>query len=113
MGLRNYFVEYFSSYHYIDTSFENDYSNTDWTQRYKPDAGRCFSYRVPEHLHDLKVTTIRAYLVEPVDFFLHHPGQFLTWNIFHVTSRLGEQTYLDIGHEVNLKNKINNCSLFR
>ena len=100
MKLNNNSTVYFRT-HWIDIASGNDYSKTDWTPKCRPVEGRCFSYRVPRHLHELKVTTITLYLRESVDLYLHHPGQFLTWDIYGVTSRLGKIIYLDAMHEVN------------
>ena len=75
-------------------------SSFGWKQKYKKEEGRCFSYRSPENIQQLKVIGINIHLVQPIDIYLHHPGQFLTWNVYSLTSRLGEQTFVDIAHEV-------------
>ena len=87
--------------HWIDITPGNNYSRTDWTPKYKTEEGRCFSYEVPRHLHELKVTTITLYLTTSVYFYLHHPGQLLTWNTYGVSGHLGEYVELDVIHEVN------------
>ena len=70
-----------------------------WTQKYKPETGRCFSYTAPKHLHEARITTITAYLNHPIELILHHPGQFCTWNVFTFKTPQKE-TYVDVYHEV-------------
>ena len=55
---------------------------------------------MPDYLRSLKVIGVTIHLVKPIDVYLHHPGQFLTWNIYSLTSRLGEQTFVDVAQEV-------------
>ena len=76
-------------------------SKSDWSSKYKPTDGRCYSYRAPEHLHLAEITTIKAFLNMPIEIYLHHPGQFCTWNIYAFTSPQKE-IFVDIFHEVGI-----------
>ena len=107
MNLNNISTEYFRT-HWIDITSGNDYSKTDWTPKCTKGEGRVFSYRVPRHLHDLKVITITLYLRKPVELYLHHPGQYLTWDIYDLNVADGQELYLDTIHQVNVKSKLLN-----
>ena len=100
MKQNNISTEFFRA-HWIEITSGNDYSKTDWTPKCRPVEGRCFSYRVPRHLYELKVTTITVYLRKSVEIYLHHPGQFLTWDTYGVTGRQGKEAYIDAIHQVN------------
>ena len=90
---------------YVVDIFENT-TNSDWTHKYKPDTGRCHSYRAPEHLRLAKIKTIKAFLNMPIEIYLHHPGQFCTWNIYVFTTPQ-KQVYVDVSHEVIIRFRLN------
>ena len=89
-------------WHQVNVSLEDANLTFGWKQKYKKEEGKCFSYHVPPDIHKLKVITIRINLIEAIDIYLHHPGQFLTWDIYSLTSRIGEQTLVDVQHEVRI-----------
>ena len=93
-------IQYICRYHKVNTSITNGNNSIGWIQKYKKEEGRCFSYKVPDYLRSLKVIGVTIHLVKPIDVYLHHPGQFLTWNIYSLTSRIGEQTFVDVAQEV-------------
>ena len=46
------------------------------------------------------------YLRKPVELYLHHPGQYLTWDIYDLNVADGEEIYLNTIHQVNIKSKL-------
>ena len=67
--------------------------------KFKPDNGKCFSYQAPKHLHSAVIHTIKLYLKQPLEIYIHHPGQFCTWNSYSLPVQ-HKQTYSDVSHEV-------------
>lgn len=72
--------------------------------KFKPENGRCFSYKAPDYLRSAIITTIKIYLNQSqIEIYLHHPGQFCTWSVYSFTAQK-RQIYTDVSHEV--KNQI-------
>ena len=83
----------------------SDEANNDWQMKFKPENGRCFSYRAPDFLRSAIITTIKIYLNQTqIEIYLHHPGQFCTWSVYSFTAQK-RQIYTDISHEVKIKYK--------
>ena len=91
---------WYFSIHNVEISLENTTSGNDWIPKYKPDWGRCYSYRAPKHISEAEINTITLILNATVEVYLHHPGQFCTWDIFVFAANAREQTYMDVSHEV-------------
>ena len=89
-------------YHDINITEISTTDTFGWRRKFKKEEGRCFSYNFSDELRQLTVIGINIRLVSPIDIYLHHPGQFLTWNIYSLTSRIQEQTYVDVAHEVEI-----------
>ena len=87
----------------IDPSFFYNYSNYGWRMQFKPYKGICYSYRAPDHLHSATINTIKINLKQPVDVYLHHPGQFCTWNVIVLLVAQNRQIYADVSHQVLMK----------
>ena len=45
-----------------------------WQLKFKPELGRCFSYRAPDYIHAAIITTIEIYPKQSIDIYLHHPN---------------------------------------
>ena len=72
--------------------------------KFKPENGRCISYKAPDYLRSAIITTIKIYLNQSqIEIYLHHPGQFCTWSVYSFTAQK-RQIYTDVSHEV--KNQI-------
>ena len=71
--------------------------------KYDTDRGLCFSCRVPDYLHASEVKQINVYLQKPIKIYLHHPGQFLSWQIYPFQGRLNQELNTDSTHEVYTK----------
>ena len=93
---------FFFRYHDINISEINTNLTFGWRQKFKKEEGRCFSYNFSDEYRQLSVIGITIKLLAPIDIYLHYPGQFLTWNIYSLTSRIQEQTYVDVAHEVKI-----------
>ena len=67
----------------------------------------CYSYRVPDYLKLAEVREITFYVKKNLDIYLHHPGQFLSWEVHSFPMRLDQGIYVETSHEVtHIKNKI-------
>ena len=77
--------------------------------KFKPDNGKCFSYRAPKDLHSAVIHTIKLYLKQPLEIYIHHPGQFCTWNICLLSAQK-KQTYSDVSHEVRMGENYDNST---
>ena len=74
-------------------------STNGWQIKFKPDNGKCFSYQAPKDLHSAVIHTIKLYLKQSLEIYIHHPGQFCTWNSYSLPVQQ-KQTYSDVSHEV-------------
>ena len=75
-------------------------SDSDWTYKYKPETGICYSYRAQEHLKVATITRTDIFLNQPIDIFVNSPGQFCTLSVAKLAI-LQKETYVDISIEVN------------
>ena len=77
----------------------NESDMSGWTQKFKPFSGRCYSFTAPNDLHKAIILSITAFMKQPIEVYLQHPGQFCTWNTFAFSSPQKE-TFVDVYHEV-------------
>ena len=90
----------------IRPSAFSDQSNSNWQMKFKPENGRCFSYKAPDYLRSAIITTIKIYLKQSqIEIYLHHPGQFCTWSVYSFTAQK-RKVYADVSHEVIIECKM-------
>lgn len=82
----------------VDNSSNGDTHN--WIPKYMPSFGFCYSYHVPEYLKVSVVEEIAFYVKEDLEIYLHHPGQFLTWQHYGIQMRAIQDAYIETMHEV-------------
>ena len=88
-----------------ENSSNTEYPN--WTTKYTTEMGMCYSYRVPDYLKLAEVRHITFYAKKNFDIHLHHPGQFLSWDVHSFPMRLHQGIYVESSHEVTqIGNKI-------
>ena len=86
----------------IDPTLFYNNSNYDWRKKFKPYKGMCYTYRAPDHLHKATISKIKMNFKQPVDVYLHHPGQFCTWNVIVLLVQK-RQIYADVSYQVLIK----------
>ena len=94
----------FHRYTRIDIKSTENSSNTEypnWTSKYTTNLGLCHSYLVPDYLKSAEVRDVTFYVKKDVDIYLHHPGQFLSWQVHSFPMRLEQSVYVDTSHEVS------------
>ena len=71
-----------------------------WTAKYSTNFGLCYSYSIPTYLKDAEVRDVTFYVKNSIDFYLSHPGQFLSWQVHSFPMRSKQQVYVETSHEV-------------
>ena len=71
-----------------------------WTAKYSTNFGLCYSYSIPKYLKDAEVRDITFDIKNSIDFYLSHPGQFLSWQVHSFPMRSKQQVYVETSHEV-------------
>ena len=71
-----------------------------WTAKYSTNFGLCYSYSIPKYLKDAEVRDVTFYIKNSIDFYLSHPGQFLSWQVHSFPMRSKQQVYVETSHEV-------------
>ena len=96
-------------YTQLDINSANNLSNTEypnWTTKYTTGLGLCYSYLVPDYLKVLEVRDISFHVKKNLDIYLHHPGQFLSWQVYSFPMRSHQSVYVETSHEVTkIRNK--------
>ena len=73
-----------------------------WIPKYTKQLGLCYSYLIPDYLHAAEVRQVSIYIRKSLDIYLHHPGQFLSWQIYGFPIRLNQEGYVETSHEVHM-----------
>ena len=81
-----------------ENSSNPEYPN--WTSKYTPYLGLCYSYLIPDYLKVAEVRDITFYVKNNLDIYLHHSGQFLSWQVHSFPMRLHQGVYVESSHEV-------------
>ena len=76
------------------------HSAEQWTAKYSTNFGLCYSYSIPKYLKDAEVRDVTFYIKNSIDFYLSHPGQFLSWQVHSFPMRSKQQVYVETSHEV-------------
>ena len=71
-----------------------------WKAKYSTNFGLCYSYSIPKYLKDAEVRDVTFYIKNSIDFYLSHPGQFLSWQVHSFPTRSKQQVYVETSHEV-------------
>ena len=82
----------------VDNASTGDTHN--WTPNYTPNYGLCHSYHVPEYFKSSVVKDVGFYVKEDLEIYLHHPGQFLTWQNRVYQMRAIQDVDVNAMHEV-------------
>ena len=75
---------------------------TNWIPKYGMYMGICYSYHIPQYIQSSEILQISFHFRQPIDIYLHHPGQFLTWEVYSFPARLEQEIYLDTHLEVSV-----------
>ena len=99
-----WYLKYFYRYTWFDVGFGGKISRIhlpdQWKAKYSTNFGLCYSYSIPKYLKDAEVRDITFYIKNSIDFYLSHPGQFLSWQVHSFPTRSKQQVYVETSHEV-------------
>ena len=73
----------------VDTSSNGDIH--EWKPMYIEEWGMCYSYHVPEYLKFSIIKRLSFDLKTDLNFFLHHPGQFFTYQRYYFQARANQK----------------------
>ena len=97
-------MKYFYRYTWFDVRLGANISRNhlpdQWTAKYSTNFGLCYSYSIPKYLKDAEVRDVTFYIKNSIDFYLSHPGQFLSWQVHSFPTRSKQQVYVETSHEV-------------
>ena len=82
-------------------SERNSTQRMNWLPKYGTYMGICYSYQVPQYIQSLEILEVSFFIRQPIDIYLHHPGQFLSWQVYSFPVRLKQEIYLDTYLEVS------------